>query len=236
MEANRTQLPWRRILVESAAVILSILLAFAIDAAWEARQERDHETVLLSGLLFEFRSVRPDLVTRVSTARRLRHNSVILRDQMAEAAGAGPVEVPDSILMSVIGGPTFQPAINTLDAALASGKIELILDNELRNHLAQWRTILADTYESEKEVRAIATARIGPLIARDVALGWYFDNAVSMDAGPFETQGSAKLTPTLELSGAIAARAFYGQFAAEGLASLLSVLDTIVSLIEADLN
>jgi len=217
-------------------VILSILLAFAIDAAWETNQERDRETLLLSGLLSEFRSLRPELVTRGGTARRLRRNSVILRDQMAEAAGSRSVDVPDSILMSVIGGPTFQPAINTLDAAMASGEIELILDSGLRNQLAQWRTILADTYESEKEVRAIASARIEPLIARDVALGWYFDNAAKMDAGTFETLGSAALTPSLELSGAIAARAFYEQFAAEGLANLLTVLDSIVSLIEADLK
>jgi hypothetical protein len=40
------QIPWTRIAVESIAIVASILVAFAIDAWWEERQERriDAET------------------------------------------------------------------------------------------------------------------------------------------------------------------------------------------------
>lgn len=41
---------WRRLVLESAAVVASILLAFAIDAAWDLRQELAEERELLLGL------------------------------------------------------------------------------------------------------------------------------------------------------------------------------------------
>ena len=44
------QVPWVRILAETTAIILSILLAFAIDAAWGASQLRDTELEYLAAL------------------------------------------------------------------------------------------------------------------------------------------------------------------------------------------
>lgn len=108
---------------------------------------------------------------------------VRVRDQLAEAAGRGPLAIPDTIVLSVIGAPTFQPATNTLDAALASGEIDLIQNDEIRRELAQWRTTLADPFESEQEVRRITSDRLEPILSRNVALGPYYDIAVAWDAG-----------------------------------------------------
>ncbi len=232
MSPKAESIPWRRILVEALAIVLSILLAFAIDAGWDSMKERERESIVLQGVLADFQRTRPDLVERLATARRLRHNSVLLRDLLAEAAGQGRIAVPDTVILSVIGAPTFQPATNTLDAALASGEIDLIRDDEIRRELAQWRTTLSDTFESEQEVRRIGTDRLEPMLSRDVALGPYYDIAVSWDAGVVEAFGQARITPTLELSGAVASRAFYQDFAAQGLADLLTILERVEFLIE----
>ncbi len=228
---NSSQVSWRRLFLESAAVVLSILFAFAIDAGWESMKERERESVVLQGILADFQATRPDLVKRLATARRFRHNSVVLRDQLAEAAGRGPLVIPDTIVLSVIGGPTFQPATNTLDAALASGEIDLIQNDEIRRGLAQWRATLADTFESEQEVRRITSDRVEPILSRDVALGPYYDIVVAWDADAVEVLGEARITPSLELSGAVAARAFYQEFAAQGLADLLTILERVEFLI-----
>ena len=47
---ENASIPWRRITMESIAIILSILLAFAIDAGWEAMKESKQEKVLLMSL------------------------------------------------------------------------------------------------------------------------------------------------------------------------------------------
>ena len=44
-------IPWKSIVVEAAAVVGSILLAFAIDAYWEERAERQDELEVLGALL-----------------------------------------------------------------------------------------------------------------------------------------------------------------------------------------
>lgn len=54
MNSNR-EVPWPRIVVEGAAIVASILLAFAIDAWWETRQREDAEQVLLHTLLDDLR-------------------------------------------------------------------------------------------------------------------------------------------------------------------------------------
>jgi hypothetical protein len=41
-------IPWKRLSVEAAAIVASILLAFAIDAWWDDYQQRKHlQTVLI---------------------------------------------------------------------------------------------------------------------------------------------------------------------------------------------
>ncbi len=48
------QIPWIRISAEGAAIVVSILLAFAIDAAWQHRGEVAEEREILVGLEAEF--------------------------------------------------------------------------------------------------------------------------------------------------------------------------------------
>jgi hypothetical protein len=51
---NRVKLSWARILAEGGAILVSILLAFGIQALWEQRLERAAEAELLSRLHAEF--------------------------------------------------------------------------------------------------------------------------------------------------------------------------------------
>lgn len=44
------EIPWARISAEAAAIVVSILLAFAIDAAWQHRGEVAEEREILVGL------------------------------------------------------------------------------------------------------------------------------------------------------------------------------------------
>jgi hypothetical protein len=80
---------------------------------------------------------------------------------------AGFVTVPDAVILAVLGGPTFEPATNALDAAIAAGDLALLSDDELRRELATWRRQLADTNEDEREVRDITNRQVVPLLSRD---------------------------------------------------------------------
>ncbi|MDX1570405.1 MAG: hypothetical protein R3200_07960 [Xanthomonadales bacterium] len=48
MVDSKPKLPWLRILAEGTTIVVSILLAFAIDAWWQGRAERHRADALLT--------------------------------------------------------------------------------------------------------------------------------------------------------------------------------------------
>ena len=235
MTEPKSKVSWRRILIESVAVVLSILLAFAIDAWWDTSQRRDQERALLQGLFTDFEEARSNLRLRIATSRRLHRNAQALRILVNVGAEAESLRVPDSLLIAVIGGPTYDPATPTLDAALASGEVGLVRNAAIRREMARWQEILSDTYESEVEVRRSGADRVEPLLSRDIALGPLFDQVLGWEAGEVTLDGESLIVPSLELEGALAARVFYNGFAAEGLEELSATLERLLGLISAEL-
>ncbi|NNL55262.1 MAG: hypothetical protein HKP32_08935, partial [Woeseia sp.] len=51
------EIRWRGILVESLAIVASILLAFWIDAWWAESQQREREAIVLQTLLSDLRVI-----------------------------------------------------------------------------------------------------------------------------------------------------------------------------------
>lgn len=247
-DPRSNRIHWRRILVESVAVILSILLAFAIDAWWDGHRERLRERELLAGLLTDFEASRPDLTSRVALARRMADGTTRFLDLTAGQTGTARVDVPDSLVLAILGGPTYEPATNTLDAAVASGEIELLRNDELREELARWRRILSDTGEDEREVRRITNEQIVPLLSRETNLHPYLDRVLPWSGGdpygagrlidggsPASSPDRATLTVTSELIGAVALRRFYVEFSAADLQELLASLDRLTALLAEEL-
>jgi hypothetical protein len=241
---------WRRIVVESLAVVLSILLAFGIDAWWDTYREASREQELLAGLLSDFRASRPGLDSRRDLAERMSVGTSLFRDLAEASAGARAVEVPDSLILAALGGPTYEPDTNTLDAALASGELELIRSAELRAELATWRRTLADNLEDEREVRRLTNEQLAPELAHSLSLGPYFDGLLAWSGGdpyaagrliverdgPGPTPGSVSLVLSKEVVGLLATRKFYVEFTAANLTELLASLDRLTALIERELR
>ena len=51
---NTRDIPWPRLVAESGAIVISILLAFSIDAWWAERQENAREGRQIQALITEF--------------------------------------------------------------------------------------------------------------------------------------------------------------------------------------
>jgi len=51
---NSNNIQWKRISAEGAAIVVSILLAFSIEASWDDYQDRGEEQGILLGLKSEF--------------------------------------------------------------------------------------------------------------------------------------------------------------------------------------
>ncbi len=234
-------LGWQRLVAESVVVVLSILLAFSIDAWWDSRNLREREQELMQGLRTEFRAARADLEARLTLAQRMASGTAQFLDVVPSVAGPTSVTVPDSIVIALLGGPTYDPATNTLDAAVSSGEIDLLGDAQLRAELANWRRVLADTREDELVVRQTTHDQVVPLLAASVDLRTHYERVLPWSGGdPFgpgqriagaggEVRTSTTtVRVTTALLGALAVRKFYVDFSAAGLEDLLAILDRIV--------
>jgi len=235
----------RRVLLEGATIVASILLAFGIDAWWDDHKDERREAILVDGLLADFRASRAGLEDRLALARRMSAGNELLVQRLGGHAAGSSVAVPEELVLAVLGGPTYEANTSALDAAVASGEIELLENRELRSALANWKRLLADTTEDELEVRRITNQQLVPLLSRSIDLTGYYGrlldwSAGSSDAPPDAPIGAAErhvsLVTSNELGGALAVRNFYMRFAATDLETLLASLDEIVALLERELE
>ena len=154
-------IPWPRILAEGAAIVVSILLAFAIDAAWQHRGEVAEEREILVGLEAEYVDLRDRLEFWAQMNRQ--GMSLIERYLSGEARSMSRGELEElfvhSMLANVLdqGGP--------LDALLASGRLERIEDRAIRVRLAKWPDWLEDIHTNDLSARDFAFREIAPFLA-----------------------------------------------------------------------
>ncbi len=176
-------IPWKRLVIEGAAVVVSILLAFAIDAWWDNRQERVGEQDALLGLRAEYQN-HLDEISRAK-ARHLAYLRAI--DELVRACGkrswqSDEFSIDDAIFALLI------PETNDLgtgvrDTLISSGKIEILSDRQLRYELSEWDSVVDELLDDQQHNKGIVFDIVLPYLARS---GVPF-------SGPF---GSSSATPS----------------------------------------
>jgi hypothetical protein len=135
--------------LEAALIVGSILLAFAIDAAWESRGEHRREAELLSALRTDFERNREALAE--ARAQHESHRAAALRylDVSAPGRQTSRDSIDDETLLALVSWHTYDPVLGSLGSAVASGQLTLIRDDDLRAALASWVDSVEDLNESE---------------------------------------------------------------------------------------
>lgn len=152
--ADRQDVPWQTISVEAVAIVVSILLAFTIDAWWTEKKEKDIEREALQALHSDFLSSHNQL-------RRVIKSLGFAREDFAKFRSATPVELTELdaesvrfVLTSLVKNHTFDPVTANLDALANDGRLGLISDPELLGYLSKWRRELDDIGDISFELRA----------------------------------------------------------------------------------
>jgi hypothetical protein len=135
-------IPWKRITVEGIAVVVSILLAFGIDAWWSERQERQAELEYLIALQKDFLETRESLDNQENDVSRLFDN---VDQVLSVIADIQTTELPESF-SKMVGDAYFiprpVPITGTYEDMVNSGSIQLIRNDDLRVALAEFMSIL----------------------------------------------------------------------------------------------
>ncbi|KPK65516.1 MAG: hypothetical protein AMS21_04440 [Gemmatimonas sp. SG8_38_2] len=203
---STTEKPFRSVVLEVAAIVLSILLAFTIDASWQQRGQSREARELLTGLQSEFEFQRSELVRFRDRWRDVRVGT----ERLLEFTGSGLAPEPavmDSLILDLLNPATFDPRTGTLEAAKGSGQLGLIGSRELRDRLAAWEGVVDEVRDNEVAMRAFILSTIVPYLAErgvPVPRAW----SLLPNMGLLGEQGSARRWPGGLTSDAEAAEAY----------------------------
>jgi len=170
---------WSRRAGEGAAIVVSILLAFAIDAWWEERGLRIEEQQVLQGLRLEFQSIGDVLSGHLSEHLQ---NLKTLEDFLG-AAGSSGIEkaapIVDATLLVLLTPATSDIGSGTLDALLSSGRIEILNNKTLRAKLASWEGVMGEVWDDQAlHVKSVFEIYIPYFLTENIPAGaamhqWY---------------------------------------------------------------
>jgi hypothetical protein len=134
---ERQNIPWKRLSVEAAAIVASILLAFAIDAWWGESQRDEAERIVLQTLLEDLRVKN----TLLGDMDRFNHAIIESAETLLHVA-AGTEQAPSEDAIDRMIGDTWWHSVDALwDSAplnllVAGSNLSLISNPELVQELA----------------------------------------------------------------------------------------------------
>lgn len=146
----RQDISWNKITIEATVIVGSILLAFAIDAWWEERLDRREEQIALSRLHAEFQSSTSRLG---SSEVRLSAATEILNLFQSHQDQEIPLSIPNSLIVAMLGVPTFDRVTPVLDGLIQSGNLSLIQSQEVLSSIAIWQRDIIQLSESQQDAR-----------------------------------------------------------------------------------
>lgn len=166
--SNTQNIQWKRLLVEGAAIVMSILLAFAIDAWWDNRHERVEEQRILESLKAEFLANAELIPTYIERHRRSADYTWALLDAMKAAEPGGTIRYPAAKFMNVLEHSSTDPQRGALDAILQSGELRYITNPAIRERLAAWPRLVVDATENEYLLINLWNPKLLEALAKDV--------------------------------------------------------------------
>ena len=165
----RDKMPWRRIVLEGAVIVASILLAFAIDRSYESSQDRSEEEAILLGLRADFAANRITLTEYLESYRRTTEAIASVLHFVADGQvppGAPAIGVAFTTLYT---NRTFDPRTATLDLIESSGSGRVVRDPDLQRLISEWRMHSADALDQQQGLQRNRESMLWPaLVALDV--------------------------------------------------------------------
>ncbi len=187
-ETNK--IAWKRLSVEAAAIVGSILLAFAIDAWWDERNETKLERRLLTALLVEFEQ-NSELLRRARTQYEQRYmESLRILEYLQEGASSFDHSELEDLFRGLLIAGTHHLESGAHDGLLGSGELSLIRDDELRNRLAAWPSYVTEWSEEQEAVFSYVHTELRPFLSNSIRI-----RNISGGFSPFPDGESPPLVP-----------------------------------------
>lgn len=156
--------PWSRTLVEAALIVLSILLAFMIDAWWDEAQLAADVDQDLGNVAQELQVNLESLPFQIDVTERMVAGSSAMLEAMEAQSANDAVSLPDTLVwLGTSTGPSLNASLGALEALIASGRLAAVEDFRVRLKLAGLPSRFSDVLDVQSRVMAISMTQIRPL-------------------------------------------------------------------------
>lgn len=233
-----SRIPWARISAEGAVIVVSILLAFSIDAWWENRTEREAELWLLDRLHSDFSEIQSNLEI-VRADHQQTYDACVAILDVAAAGEPLPLtpEVDRNIGRIFLVSRTFNPGSGAVAVFLNSSASRLVRNQPLADLLVQWSGIVEDLQEEEAQLQKGVSERWTPYLAgRGINLGPYLTAVDPVMTGmPQHVSKPAERTPLIvdaEFLNHVISRYTWQKLALRDLAPLERTVEEILGLLD----
>ena len=147
---NKTEKYFKYAIGEIVLVMIGILLALQVNNWNENRKINNQELQLLESLQKEFTFNKGELVRSIEKAQLIQKRCETLLNNTGNYELKLSKNESDSLInWGLTGIITYDPSNGILSDIINSGKIQIIKNEKLKNHLSNWNAILNDVKEDE---------------------------------------------------------------------------------------
>ncbi|NNF12047.1 MAG: hypothetical protein HKN72_02420 [Gemmatimonadetes bacterium] len=163
---------WSRFLIEGVVIVVSILLAFGIDAWWGQHQDRVAEGEAIDQLAEDFRANG----LRLDTLRETHEAALDAAYEILARAGMGgqpkSTARTGEVVYVSLRAWSYDPVLGGINSLIQSGRLGLLRNDSLRVAIAGWPDIVGDLSGDEWLETTNTFEKLGPYL---IARGSMFD-------------------------------------------------------------
>ena len=235
-----SRLTWKRFAIEAPVIVISILLAFAIDAWWQDRGERRAELVLLERLRSDFLELRSALKVVEDEHDEARTACLALLQIPAGDAVPETPEFDRMVTLVFLASRTFNPGSGAVASFHGNEEAQLLVNRELADRLLAWSGLVDELQEEEANLQKGVAERWSPFIASRVSLGPYLRGAgepgADIPAHIVAPESRQALIVDATFTNHVLDRFKWQQLALRDIGPVQSAVAEILELIEAELG
>jgi hypothetical protein len=233
--------------VEGFVIVISILLAFGLQAWWEDRQERDEARAYLESLEADFQQTRLRALEHLGANEATLTSARWLLEALGKPPGAVEGDSLSILLESSLWIWTFEPVLGTYQDMVNSGDLRLLESQDLRIALSEFEERVEHVDRLDQTLWEHWLRFDLPFLKDHYVLSELYEGYASsaelrgVDVPPL-TYGEPRFDPDHD---ALRSRAFYNIIVARTVAhqdAIVSMrtglrqIDQILDLVEAELQ
>lgn len=154
----------RRTAVEGLIILVSILLAFGIDAWWDSVREAGEAAQRLRSAQEELAAASPKLLAEAEYQGRVVGATQELIRLVTSVAEGESVLTPDTLWAAALSAPDVAVATAAVEALASAGTLAHVERRSLRDSLGAWPSYLSDALANQEEQWRFVTEEFGPIL------------------------------------------------------------------------